>query len=82
MSLFIAVTVDGDRCRAGQPCTACSAVCPVAVFAPAGELAAVTGANEDECILCELCLERCPTDAITIQKLYTGQRLTGTSRKG
>jgi NAD-dependent dihydropyrimidine dehydrogenase PreA subunit len=82
MSLFIAVSVDPDRCRTGQPCTACSAACPVNVFERRNELATIVAANEDECILCDLCLERCPSDAITIEKLYTGQRLTGKSTKG
>ncbi len=79
MSLFIAVRVDEGRCRTGQPCTACIAVCPVSIFEARSGLAAVLGENEDECILCDLCLQRCPTDAIAIHKLYADEVLTATS---
>ena len=79
MSLFIAVRVDEGRCREGQPCTACITVCPVSIFEARSGLAAVLGENEDECILCDLCLQRCPTDAIAIHKLYADEVLTATS---
>jgi NAD-dependent dihydropyrimidine dehydrogenase PreA subunit len=73
MSLFVSVRVDDDRCRAGQPCTACVGVCPVSIFEAQNGLAVVVGANEDECTLCDLCLQRCPTDAITIRTLYANE---------
>jgi NAD-dependent dihydropyrimidine dehydrogenase PreA subunit len=38
--------------------------------------------NEDECILCDLCLQRCPTDAIAIHKLYSDEVLTAASLQG
>jgi NAD-dependent dihydropyrimidine dehydrogenase PreA subunit len=82
MSQFIAVCVDEGRCRAGQPCTACIAVCPVSIFEGRSSLAGVVGENEDECILCDLCLQRCPTDAIAIDKLYSGEVLTAASPQG
>ena len=82
MSLFIAVHVDEGRCRKGQPCTACIAVCPVSIFEGRSGLAGVIGNNEDECILCDLCLQRCPTDAIAIHKLYSGEVLTTASPQG
>ena len=82
MSLFIAVHVDEARCRKGQPCTACIAVCPVSIFEGSNGLAGAVGAYEDECILCDLCLQRCPTDAITIHKLYSGEVLTNASPQG
>jgi ferredoxin len=47
MSLFISVHVDRERCRAGQPCTACVTACPVTIFAQQDGLALVVGANED-----------------------------------
>ena len=81
MSLFIAVEVDADRCRKGQPCTACVTVCPVSIFRAQGGLAEVVGENEDECTLCDLCLQRCPTDAITIRTLYANEERTAASVK-
>jgi NAD-dependent dihydropyrimidine dehydrogenase PreA subunit len=82
MSLFIAVSVDPERCRAAQPCHACITVCPVTIFEQRGSVAGVIGANEDECMLCDLCLERCPTDAIAIHKLYADEVRTAASLKG
>ncbi len=81
MSLFVAVHVVDDRCRAGQPCTACITVCPVSIFRGHGGLAGVVEENEDECTLCDLCLERCPTDAITIRTLYADETRTGATVK-
>ncbi len=82
MSLFIAVRVDERRCRAGQPCTACITVCPVSIFGERNGLAGIIGKNEDECILCDLCLQRCPTDAIAIHKMYANEVLTAVSVQG
>lgn len=82
MSLFIAVRVDLERCRAGQPCTACVAICPVNIFTGRNGLAGVVAESEDECILCDLCLARCPTDAIAIHKLYSAEVRTAASLKG
>ena len=82
MSLFIAVHVDEARCQKGQPCTACIVVCPVSIFEGRNGLAGVVRAHEDECILCDLCLQRCPTDAIAIHKLYADEILTTASPQG
>ncbi len=82
MSLFIAVRVDERRCRAGQPCTACITVCPVSIFEGQNGLAGVVESHEDECILCDLCLQRCPTDAIAIHKMYADEVLTAASVQG
>jgi len=37
--------------------------------------------NEDECTLCDLCLERCPTGAIVIRTLYADETRTGATVK-
>jgi len=70
--MFVEVIVNGGRCRAGQPCRACVETCPVSIFAwpDPSSVADVVPEAEDECILCDLCLQKCPTDAITIRKLY------------
>ncbi len=84
MSLFIAVHVDAERCLAGQPCTACITACPVNIFEARQGPTGIVDENEDECILCDLCLERCPTDAIAIHKLYSEEIRTAAclNRKG
>ena len=77
MGLFIDVYVD-PVCATRPACRECVQVCPVDIFARAGEeIAAVIAANEDECILCDLCVVGCPVDAITITRLYaTGDAST------
>jgi NAD-dependent dihydropyrimidine dehydrogenase PreA subunit len=37
---------------------------------PDGGTAQVVPQNEDECILCRLCVDRCPVDAVSLVKLY------------
>ncbi|MBI4300219.1 MAG: 4Fe-4S binding protein [Chloroflexi bacterium] len=68
--MFIELKIDIDRCRAGQPCRACIESCPVDIFVATDGLAAVVADNQDECTLCDLCLQRCPTEAVTLTKLY------------
>jgi NAD-dependent dihydropyrimidine dehydrogenase PreA subunit len=74
MSIFIKANIDEELCRKGQPCAACVSVCPVSVFGAQAQHVAVLSENEDECILCDLCLDRCPTQAITINRLYAQTR--------
>jgi len=35
-----------------------------------GSTAQVVSENEDECILCRLCVDRCPVKAVSLVKLY------------
>jgi NAD-dependent dihydropyrimidine dehydrogenase PreA subunit len=35
-----------------------------------GSTAQVVPQNEDECILCGLCVDRCPVDAVSLAKRY------------
>jgi NAD-dependent dihydropyrimidine dehydrogenase PreA subunit len=37
---------------------------------PDGGTARVVPQNEDECILCQACVDRCPVDAVSVLKLY------------
>ncbi len=45
-------------------------VCPVDIFAVADDTLEIVEANLDECVLCDLCLEVGPKDAVRVQKLY------------
>ncbi|MBI5167413.1 MAG: 4Fe-4S dicluster domain-containing protein [candidate division NC10 bacterium] len=69
-SLFIQVVIDEARCQVGQPCTECVKLCPVNIFVAQGNGIRIMSEAEDECTLCDLCLEACPAEAITIRKLY------------
>ena len=70
MALFIDVKIEG-ACQQG--CKACVEACPVDIFTakPVGnQNVSVLGENEDECTLCDICLERCPVHIIKINKKY------------
>lgn len=69
MGMFIKVKVKED-CNVSKGCKKCVDICPVDIFALDGKKIRVVEENEDECTLCELCLKACPSNAITIKKLY------------
>ena len=70
--IFIKLSIDEGKCINQDGCMTCIRVCPVDIFKPADDQTqiVVNEANEDECTLCDLCLEKCPVQAITLQKLY------------
>ena len=69
MGLFVSVTIDRQKCPPG--CRLCVDACPVNILAPDAQGGAFSiEANEDECTFCDLCLARCPTNAIAIAKHY------------
>ena len=70
MGEFIKVEVDSDKCTGLEACGACIRICPVNIFREAGRRPTVIRENEDECILCDLCLEECSPGAIVIRRLY------------
>jgi len=70
MSEFIKIDIDMHRCLGIEKCGKCIQVCPVNIFSSNSDYPEVVKANEDECTLCNLCLQGCETDAITIHKLY------------
>ena len=70
MSEFIKIEIKRDKCLGLEKSGHCVEVCPVDIFGiKDGELV-INEENEDECTLCDLCLERCEPDAIVIHKLY------------
>ncbi len=73
--LFIAVEVDdalvADRAIAER----LAEVCPVDIFAAAGERLEIVAENVDECVLCRLCLDAVPA-GVSVLRLYAdGERL-------
>lgn len=70
MGMFINVEVDHQLCTAPGKCSRCVSLCPVDVLRlePGGVV--VDGVNEDECTLCDLCLEACQANALRIVRLY------------
>ena len=70
--VFIAVEVDDAVARDPEIAAKLEAACPVDIFAQDPETRTVTivEANLDECILCRLCLDAAPADAVRVRKLY------------
>jgi len=70
MGMFIELSIDWPRHHQAGPCARCVEVCPVDIFRLADGRLEVVRENEDECILCDMCLAQCPNQAITLRKLY------------
>ena len=49
--------------------------CPVDIFKATEGGVTVVPENEDECVLCGLCLDASPPGAVTVTKLYDGTTL-------
>jgi len=71
MSMFIRVEVDPKVAADIGLARKLVEVCPVNIFeqAPDGS-ARVVPENEDECVLCDLCVQAAPPGGIRIVKLY------------
>lgn len=68
---FVRLQVGASLCAREPLCRECVSSCPVDIFTRSeGETAQVVGENEDECILCNLCVDRCPAKAVSLVKLY------------
>lgn len=70
MSEFIRVEINMESCIGISKCGKCVKVCPVNIFMAENEKPVIVEHNQDECTLCNLCLEECTPDAIAIVKLY------------
>jgi NAD-dependent dihydropyrimidine dehydrogenase PreA subunit len=70
-ALFIAVAVDDQVAADTELARRLTEACPVDIFAqkPDGSLEIVEK-NLDECVLCRLCLDASPADAVKVIKLY------------
>ena len=70
MGLFIKLEIDLERCAGIAGCGKCLKVCPVQIFGKGDEFPLSIAENEDECTLCDLCLDICEPDAVKVCKLY------------
>ncbi len=69
--IFIAVEVDDGAAADTELARRLTEACPVDIFAqqPDGSLEIVEQ-NLDECVLCRLCIDASPENAVKIVKLY------------
>ncbi len=70
MGLFINVEIDEKTCVGIQQCGQCVTVCPVSIFQRKDEIPEIDSDNEDECTLCNLCINACTPRSIAIIKRY------------
>ncbi len=70
MGLFITVSIDENMCLGTSSCAKCLTVCPVSIFKEEKKVPSVDPDNEDECTLCNLCIDVCEPKCIMINKEY------------
>ena len=70
-SMFIRVEVDPEAAGDRELAKKLVEVCPVNIFdLDADGKAVVVAENEDECVLCDLCVQAAPAGQVRIVKLY------------
>jgi NAD-dependent dihydropyrimidine dehydrogenase PreA subunit len=70
---FIAVEVDDRAAADAELARRLTEACPVDIFSQtAGGELEIVAENLDECVLCRLCLDASPPEAVKIIKLYDG----------
>jgi NAD-dependent dihydropyrimidine dehydrogenase PreA subunit len=67
---FIAVEVDDAAAEDAALAAKLAEVCPVDIYAVEHRRVALVEENLDECVLCGLCLDAAPADAVRVLKLY------------
>jgi len=55
-------------------------LCPVEIYTSEQGTLGVRSDREDECTLCNLCLEAAPAGALRIHKTYSGQTLISSGK--
>ena len=70
-SMFIRVEVDSKAAADSELAKKLVEVCPVSIFDLDDEgKARVVEENEDECVLCDLCVQAAPPGQVRVIKLY------------
>jgi NAD-dependent dihydropyrimidine dehydrogenase PreA subunit len=73
--IFIQIEVDPSVATDAALAKALEEACPVDIFAAMDSGVRVVAENQDECVLCALCLDASPEGAVTVRKLYDGTTL-------
>ncbi|MEX0801583.1 MAG: hypothetical protein WD379_10245 [Dehalococcoidia bacterium] len=69
--MFIRVEIDPDAAADRELAKKLVDVCPVNIFDLDAEgTAVVVQENEDECVLCDLCVQAAPPGKVRVVKLY------------
>ena len=71
MPMFVHVEIDDDAAADASLAKQLVEVCPVNIFAlDASGKAVIVEENEDECVLCDLCVQAAPAGKVRVIKLY------------
>lgn len=73
--IFIKVEVSPDQASDPELAKKLDEACPVDIFSASDSGVTVVPENQDECVLCGLCLDAAPDGAVTVTKLYDGTTL-------
>ena len=75
-SMFVRVEIDPAAAADRELAKNLVEVCPVNIFDVDAEgKAVVVQENEDECVLCDLCVQAAPQGKVRVHKLYSGETL-------
>lgn len=71
MPMFVHLEVDADVAGDAELAKKLAEVCPVNIFEQdAAGTCVVVEENEDECVLCDLCVQAAPAGKVRVIKLY------------
>ena len=70
--IFIGVEVDDSMRGDAELAKKLAEACPVDIYAAGEGGVEIVAENLDECVLCGLCLDASPPDAVKVIKLYDG----------
>jgi NAD-dependent dihydropyrimidine dehydrogenase PreA subunit len=71
MSMFVHVEIDPAAAADKELAKKLAEVCPVNIFAVAPDgTSIILEENEDECVLCDLCVQAAPAGQVRVIKLY------------
>ena len=70
MGLFVKVKIDQSKFTTQQARELCVRSCPVDAMKATEAGIEVTEENEDECILCDLCIRSAPEGSIQVVRTY------------
>ena len=68
--LFIDVKVQPEIAKNAEIAAKLEEVCPVGIFVASPGGVEIDEQNLDECVLCDLCIEAAPENAVQVIKLY------------
>jgi NAD-dependent dihydropyrimidine dehydrogenase PreA subunit len=69
--MFVHVEIDADAAADKELAKKLAEVCPVNIFGVASDgTSSIIEENEDECVLCDLCVQAAPAGKVRVIKLY------------